>query len=391
MLVGAFVVVALLIGAHLHNLSKPPSSRKAVPGIKSYAERPQAEQTNIVFIKPHKCGTETLTPLFRRFGHLRNLSFVLPPNDCITLGWPYPLEERMYSPSKTGGFNILCEMSVLTLPFMTDIMPSDTMFVTTIREPFEQFKSAFNFFHLIKFVRTKGSDKISEYLRHLARYDDMFTAKGEFYVPPGRSITKNCMASTLGFPIGFLKGTKDQTKNTTAVKEWVNMLDKRLAFVIIVEYFDLSLVLLRHTLRWQIKDIIYVRRNTRSYKHKAQLFDEELLANHEAWSNVDYALYDHFNKTLWNKVAKQNGDFWDEVRHFDDVLNKTHIFCNGLAHDKRGTLHFPAHRWSPSFNVTFNDCRLFNSTMLGLIKRRYKNIPVVVEKRNRTRTPERGC
>ena len=393
--------------AHLHNKSSSklyavssvnldverPNAEQVVASVNLDVEGPQTEQINIVYIKTHKCASETLSAMFRRFGYQRDLSFVIPVNRCINLGYPYYLEEQFYRPSKTGGFNILCDHSILTLPFMEDIMPSNTMFVTSIRSPFEQFKSAFNFFHLRDVIPRKCSDPISEYLRDLPKYDQIYkeTPKTSFSIPLGRSITRNSMSQDLGLQQGFQKGTFDQTNNVTAIAEWLKLVDKRFEFVVIVEHMHVSLILLRHALRWNIKDIIYVRRNTKAYTNKERQLEESLLSNFKAWSKVDYLLFDHFNKTLWRKVAKQNSDFENEIRHFEDVMDKTQTFCNEPPPVERGPLYFPGQRWSQPFNVTPDDCVKFGKHFLSDIKGRYNHNPVVVTQRKFTKGPKEKC
>ena len=167
---------------------------------------------NFVYIKTHKCASETLSALFRRYGYERHLSFVLPVDGRGNLGYPEPLDEGMFRPSKTGGYNILCEHTILTLPLMTDIMPNDTMFVTGIREPMQHLKSSFNYFRIYDVGAIGGSDPFTEYLRNLDKYDDIYTSKGHkgrrgHCIPHGLSVTKNSMAFELGFPTGFPRGT----------------------------------------------------------------------------------------------------------------------------------------------------------------------------------------
>ncbi|KAK2173318.1 hypothetical protein NP493_884g02000 [Ridgeia piscesae] len=345
-------------------------------------------QDNIVYIKTHKCASETLSAIFRRYGYVRNLSFVLPVDGRNNLGWPEPLDPGMYRPSKTGTYNILCEHTILTLPHMADIMPNDTMFITGIRDPFEHMKSAFHYFNIQGVGAVNGSNPLTEYLRHLDKYDAIYKAVGNkrrsgYCVPAHLSMTQNSIAFDLGFPTGFAKGTKDQTRNATAVQEWLDMLDKRMDFVLIVEYFDMSLVMLRRTLRWNTKDILYIRRNTQSYK-VAQKIDEQLLRNYKVWSHVDYLLYDQFNKTLWQKVAQQSDDFWDECRDFDSVLNKTREFCNAEKHRRNESLQFPAKPWSDSFNVTAKDCAIIKRRVMKELRRQYDQIKVPVKYRKRS-------
>ena len=320
--------------------------------------------------------------MFRRFGYQRDLSFVLPVKHCFTLGYPYnTFNEHVYRPSKTGGFNIMCQHSILTLPLMENIMPSNTMFITSIRSPFEQFKSSFNFFYLKKVIPRNFSDPISEYLRHLRKYDEVYkeTPKIRFCTPIGRSLTQNVMSQDLGIQQGFPKGTLDQTNNETAVKEWLKMLDKRFELVLIVDHFHVSLILLRHALRWNIKDIIYVRRNTRAYPNKKRHINESLVSNFKAWSKIDYLLFDHFNKTLWRKIAKQNSDFDNEIRHFEDVMKKTQTFCNEPSPGEREPLYFREQRWSQPFNITSDDCLQFGGHFYNEVIARYDANPVVVK------------
>ena len=187
------------------------------------------------------------------------------------------------------------------------------------------------------------------------------------------------MSQDLGIQQGFPKGTLDQTNNATAVKEWLNMLDKRFELVLIVDHFHVSLILLRHSLRWNIKDIIYVRRNTRAYPNKKRQINESLVSNFKAWSKIDYLLFDHFNKTLWKKIAKQNSDFQNEIRHFEDVMKKTQTFCNEPSPGEREPLYFREQRWSQPFNVTSDDCLQFGGHFYNEVIARYDANPVVVK------------
>ena len=199
----SWLVVRSQYGRHnlTHRIRAPTTHR----------DNPRIE---FVYIKTHKCASETLSAIFRRFGHLRNLSFVLPVDRRNNLGWPEPLDKGMFRPSKTGGHNILCEHTILTLPLMTDIMPKDTAFVTSISEPMEHLKSEFNYFNLRKNGGIKSARALPDYLRNLVEYDDMYKARNNsrrygYCVPAGLSVTHNSMAFDVGFPIGFANGTTD--------------------------------------------------------------------------------------------------------------------------------------------------------------------------------------
>ena len=227
------------------------------------------ERKNFVYIKTHKTGSETVSAVFRRFGYARNLSFVLPIRDKLLLGWPWPLEPWMYRPSKTSGFNILCEHVVFHEDIIPAMMPSDTVYTTTLREPFGHLRSAFNFFGLHKLMGDNVTDKMSTLLQSPQKWDDAykrwFLAKRspppDVCVPYNVSVVKNAQASDLGFPVGFPPTPKyrDQTDNETFIQGWIDSIDRRFELVMITEYLFESLVLWRRLMCWTMKDIGFLQ------------------------------------------------------------------------------------------------------------------------------------
>ena len=100
------------------------------------------EQQHFVYIKVHKCRSDTLSAIFRRFAYLRNLSVALPIGGKFNLGWPHPLKLNYYRPSKSGHYDALFDHSLYTKEQMTAMMPDDTVFMASLRVPFAHLKSA---------------------------------------------------------------------------------------------------------------------------------------------------------------------------------------------------------------------------------------------------------
>lgn len=69
-------------------------------------------KTNFVYIKNHKCASDTLSAVFRRFALNKNLSIVLPIGAHSLLGWPHQLRRYMYRLKKTKEFNIMLDHQV---------------------------------------------------------------------------------------------------------------------------------------------------------------------------------------------------------------------------------------------------------------------------------------
>ena len=45
------------------------------------------------------------------------------------------------------------------------------------------------------------------------------------------------------------------------------------------------------------------------------------------WNNADAALYEFFNKTFWDKIARQDQTFFQEVRQLRQKVNELEAEC----------------------------------------------------------------
>ncbi len=363
--------------------SVPEKSQRlaAYTRITSRSSRCSPEKHNLVYIKMMKCASETLTSIIRRFGYLRKLSFVLPPGNRIYLGWPYDIQEGFHRPAKSTEFNIACEHSVFKEEVFENLMPRDTVYVTSIREPYSQFKSMFNYYKLaqISNLTTKyNQDPISEYLNNIEKYEAIYkspaAAKTRYCVPDGLSMSKNLMSYNLGFPLGFPEGMMDLSNSDKEISEWLNFIEIKFSLVIVVEYFDESLILLKRLMCWSLKDILYQNRNVKKYHYKDNINNENQLL-YKNWSRVDHRLYDHFLKVFWRKIEKEGKDFMNEVEHFKEVRAKVIHFCES-AEVGQGIVIDPS-GWNPTFIVTTEHCELMKIGLLQKLKQQYDDNPVI--------------
>lgn len=336
---------------------------------------------NIVYIKAIKCASETLTAIFRRFGYTHNLSFVLPPNDKIYLGWPYDLQKGYYREPKTDHFNLLCEHVVYNEKYMKKLMPKDTIYLTSIRQPFAQFKSMFHYYNVAELVGIKDNeDSLVKYLADLPKYEQIYKSTKvnpkRYCIPANFSMSRNLMSYTLGFDSYIANKSRKNFK----IKHWLEYLEREFELVLVVEYFEESLVLLRRILCWTWKDILYIVQNKANYTYKYMSSLEDV---YKSWSVTDYALYNHFNKSLWQKISKQSTDFKTEVFSFTKTRQRVERFCDAVLKKKsKLKLHMivPQNKWTPAFLLKWSDCfaMVNSSTILVKIKQAYDNIPVKV-------------
>lgn len=332
------------------------------------------EKTNFVFIKCMKCATETMASIFRRYGYIRNLNFVLPVKRNLYLGWPFPIEKSDIRSSKYE-YNILMEHSIYNKTFMKDIMPNDTVFITSIRSPWEHFKSTYNYFAVGEIGNVPNED-VSIYLSNISYYNDFYMSPEKnnrrYCIPEGFSITRNLQSHCLGFPLGFPKGREDIGSDLEAIQKYIKVLADEFSLVIIVDHFAESLVLLKRVMCWSFKDIVYHHSNAGNYKDgrtKTLKPEGPLFEIHKNWSHVDYILFDHFNKTLWKKIIAEGTDFYDELQQFKliQLLVERFCFVETMWKFPESFITIPSSKFDSTFNVTGEDCSLMNTYMLPML------------------------
>ena len=311
-----------------------------------------------MYLKTHKCATETTKSILCRFGRSNKLSISQPRPGRYTLCYPYPLEARCFSPKKTP-LNVILHHFVFNDDVISRVMPHDSVYITSIRDPFSRMKSAFNFYSIRKRLPNLAnfSDPLMEYLRDIPKYETMYTSPyykhykkcmGSF------SFTHNTLAFELGLPTGFHVNTTDQTNNATYIRHWIDTLQRRFSLVIIAEYYDESLVLFRRLMCWKIEDILYMKRNVMRYKYKDKQFDSTYVNNFKRYNQAEYVLYNHFNKTLWRRIAEEPDDFRDEVNIFKAMLSQVTGFCKGAK--ENDVYWFRSSKWNVEFSITPQWC-----------------------------------
>ncbi|KAJ8038102.1 Galactose-3-O-sulfotransferase 3 [Holothuria leucospilota] len=283
---------------------------------------------NVVYIKTHKTSSTTVQSIFHRYGLKRNLSFVFRRANKrnghiryikITKASP----KTMFLPVLgTGncsykGYNISAVHVVHNRPVMDSYMNPGTKYVTILRNPASQLISAFLFFHLDKNVfGTSVEEKLIRYM------------KGRKWMKS--SYGRNSQSYDLGL-------SRSKFKNKTEINLLIERLSKELDLVMIAEYFEESLVLLKRELCWYFEDIVYTVKNNRS-RSKPPL-SRNLLKEIKTFNKADFMLYEHFNETFWNKIAQVGPVFWKELAEFKRLQHETMFRCVNVATSSTGSVH----------------------------------------------------
>ncbi|PIK58949.1 putative galactosylceramide sulfotransferase-like [Apostichopus japonicus] len=103
-------------------------------------------------------------------------------------------------------------------------------------------------------------------------------------------------------PMLFDMGVAIEDFNSEAlVKKHIKTFHKRYRLVMVAEYFEESLILLRDLLCWTTEDVVVFKLNTRKDDSIVSL-TEKAKQNIRDWNNGDVLLYEHFNRTIQKTI-----------------------------------------------------------------------------------------
>ena len=259
-------------------------------------------EKHILFLKTHKTGSSTITNIFFRYGDLRNLSFVL--SDGTLLGWPNRFQVKFPRLLQSKSPNILCSHARFNQKPMNWLFPKETSkYITILRNPVDNFESVFRYMKLGYSLGVgNGPDSLQIFLENGVSFDKFMSVKAS-------PLVRNPLLYDLGLSFKYYQ-------NLTAVNEYIQFLDKEFDLVMIMDYFDESLVLMKRLLCWQMEDILYLKLNERQDKEKDTVLTDNVRENVKRWNKADVLLFEYFNKSFWKKIEKEGESFYKELNMF---------------------------------------------------------------------------
>ncbi|XP_006875298.1 PREDICTED: galactose-3-O-sulfotransferase 2 [Chrysochloris asiatica] len=289
---GIFILLALTLGllaSFLHmdmGLLTPLTQRSPKPPI-----------THIMFLKTHKTASSTILNMLFRFTETHNLSVALPEGQRLHLGYPWLFMARYVESGKPKGpgqrrhFHVMCNHLRFNLPEVQKVMPEGTFYFSILRNPVFQLESSFIYY--------KDYAPAFQAPRNLSA----FLASPETYYNESVSLNNVYARNNMWFDFGL---DNNMWPEDSYVRKCIAEVEQNFQLILIADYFDESMVLLRHTLRWDLDDVVYFKLNSRSQQSISRLTpqDQELARK---WSALDWRLYQHFNRTFWNRVHSELG------------------------------------------------------------------------------------
>ncbi|XP_032870584.1 galactose-3-O-sulfotransferase 2-like [Amblyraja radiata] len=283
-----------------------------VNGYRFSRKVPCTPRKHVAFMKTHKSASSTVLNLLYRYGDAKNLTFALPPDNH--LGYPNLFRATFvkgFAKNPGKEYNIICNHMRFNLPEVKKVTGNDSFVFTILRNPDSVAESAFIYCHndvpAFRAVKT-----MTEFVRKL---DKEFKLQG----------SNNHLAhNVLWFDLG---GDAEAGAEGPHVDQTLKEFDSTFHLVLLAEYFDQSLVLLREALCWDMEDMVSFQLNTRDPSTRSSL-PPDLLSTLQRWNALDWHLYRHFNTSFWQRVERYGVDRMErDVKHLRHLSQKIQDIC----------------------------------------------------------------
>nr|XP_006824737.1 PREDICTED: galactosylceramide sulfotransferase-like [Saccoglossus kowalevskii] len=225
------------------------------------------------------------------------------------------MAEHLLPPLPGSRYSMLVSHVPFSKPAIAKVIPNAT-FITILRHPVAVYESIFGFFHVSRILRLRNTERQEPF--------EMFLSNPNLYLKRIKSpYFKTLLRNRQIFDVGLDPENND---NETLVDHVIQQATKDFGLVMIAEYFDESLILLKKLLCWEFEDILYMKQNTRNDKLRSELNDwktQRILKINSA----DFKLYQHFNNTFWLKVREYGDSFDEDLATFRSMLRKMISEC----------------------------------------------------------------
>uniref|UniRef100_A0A3B4A9I8 Uncharacterized protein n=1 Tax=Periophthalmus magnuspinnatus TaxID=409849 RepID=A0A3B4A9I8_9GOBI len=257
----------------------------------SSIDRKCRAETHIVFLKTHKTASSTILNILYRFGESKNLTFALPLNKNSQLFYPFffaPHFVEGVSSHHFSEFHIMCNHMRFRNSEVAKVMPRDTFYFSILRNPVSMMESIFIYYKSIPAFHGKRS------------LDDFLNSSRTHY--NGSIVNNHYAHNILAFDFGLNNNVTFESPDLNKqVLNAISAIERDFHLILISEYFEESMVLLRHSLCWSLEDVVSFKLNSRS-DHTRHKLSPETADKIKKWNALDWKIYLHFNATFWHKL-----------------------------------------------------------------------------------------
>lgn len=306
---GAFAFAGQLLGLIFNkSMSSAGRSILAAPDLGPSLGSCQPH-TRIMFLKTHKTASSTVLNMLYRFGEERGLRFALPLG--YQLGYPLPFNAHRVKGYRGPGapeYNIMGNHMRFNRAEVEKVMPPDAFYFSIVRDPVALAESSFAYYK-----------EVAPAFRKAKSLGDFADNPRKYYDPRLRN--NHYARNLLWFDFGMDHNANFSVPMARLGEKMVKQVFK---LILVSEYFDQSMILLRHALCWPLDAVVSFSLNARQQKQEkvsnswvgkvaaqsqAKMppnlsLTEEQREKLREWNALDWSLYQAFNRTFWEKIQK---------------------------------------------------------------------------------------
>lgn len=168
------------------------------------------------------------------------------------------------------------------------VMPNNTFYFSILRDPVSLLESSYVYYKPFSAAFRKSKDV------------NAFLASPRLYYNANENQYNMHARNNMWFDLGY-DNNREYTEHYA--QSIIREIEQNFHLMLIADYFDESMILLKNTLCWNLDDVIYFKLNTRSLD-SVQILTSESKAKVKEWCMLDWALYSHFNHTFWVRVQE---------------------------------------------------------------------------------------
>ncbi|XP_077982477.1 galactosylceramide sulfotransferase-like [Glandiceps talaboti] len=263
----------------------------------------------LVLVRTHTNEGDILAKILQRFGYHENLSFLMSrdkdliSNDELfhrTMIKDLKLAPPLGRLTGTRTYDVLASHVRFNYQEINFSVPNAT-YITVLTKPTTHLPYVFNLYQADQSLHLKRyKNPLEKFMeKPQAQIDKRFKYWFQFH---------NGQMYNLGLDHDFHEEAR-------IVTEKINHLHTELDFVMLAEYFDESLVILRKKLCWLWQDILYFPQSRKQTDHRSFLtstVEDDIMK----WNWADTVLYNHFNETLWREISNYGPTFQGDLQYF---------------------------------------------------------------------------
>ncbi|XP_071959430.1 galactosylceramide sulfotransferase-like [Antedon mediterranea] len=297
-----------------------------VVAFKRITKRCESEK-NVAFVKTHKTGGTTVARIVEQFALVNHLNIVRKKGESSYLHFTnrkfnFDSKKDFLQPMGVGfgdWKNYINNVFSLHARFDKKVyrsfMANNSVYITILRDPVTQFESTFDYFGIGSIIG-KGQDnktlKLETFLNNPTRFwNNLSSSKQK------RSFNNQI------WDLGV------DPKPNVVVNETIKRLDNEFDLVMITEYFDESLLILKKMLCWEFTDILYLPRNQRSERVP---LSNNVRKKIMEWNSLDTQLYQYFLKRLQDHINNYGPSFQADLVAFRRMTSFVYKLCVSGEH-----------------------------------------------------------